>query len=52
MIKAKVNGVEVTIYGYELVKGVQCALCKVPEVNQKIYYPVNQIEVSYECNDL
>lgn len=52
MVKAKINGVEVVIYGFEIIKGVQSAICSVPGIANKITYPVNLIEVSYDSNDL
>lgn len=52
MVRAKINGVDVVIYGYEIIKGVQTAICAVPGITNKINYPINLIEVSYDSNDL
>lgn len=44
MVKAFVNGIEVTIYDYQEDK----ALCFIPEMGVKNWYRLNQIEVRYD----
>ena len=45
---AQINGVDVTIYGYERWGSLMMALCYVPAVGRILTYPAEQVTVQYK----
>ena len=45
---AQINGVDVTIYGYERYGSLMMALCYVPAVGRILPYPAEQVTVQYK----